>query len=394
MINIIKINNCLLLLLLIVLYSCQKEKVYKIKEIYYRTLTKGASYSENQNGKVEYKSQIFIIFENDSGLIFDDKREVSKIDEIIKTKIKAIDSGIDLLSNDEIVHPIKRKRIDNNNFIITINNRTTHYNMIYKCNLTKNNDVRSKLYIMDKLDTVAVMESAQGDDSSGVYYFKKWEVRYGKTELRFPNYDNLIKREISKELPLFKKNGKTYEEEIMNFVKVQKLSMNGKPLIDRYQNNTLAIELTLTGPTIAGSDIYVNIKILDNSVYQQFQTRGDKTLYYGNNRLLTKTELALILNTLKYSKIKSDEFKLPVPEIQNNTQSLDLFIKYNNNIAIGGLLYPIKLTRSLENNYPNKKVYQDVANYTSTLKGNTDTLIKAVMQCFEKLDSLNKLIYK
>ncbi|MBK8368848.1 MAG: hypothetical protein IPL10_16040 [Bacteroidetes bacterium] len=155
----------------------------------------------------------------------------------------------------------------------------------------------------------------------------------------------------------------------------------------------MAIELTYTGPTQAGSEVYLNIKIRDKMVYQEFQTRGSTNIYYTNSRPLSKKEYDLIVNTLNSNEIKSDEYKLPVPEIKNQTLSLDLFIKHNNNIAIGGLLYPVKLTRSLENNYPNKNPYEDIAKYTSTLDGNTDTLVKVVKQCFEKLDSLNNAIY-
>lgn len=388
-----KTNLFILLSTLTILCSCQKDKVYEIKEIYYRPLSAGASFTENQNGKLENKSKVLIIFENDSGITFDDKRDVTKIDEIIKSKIDEIKSGVDLLSQLELIHPIKRKRIDNNNSIITINNRTTQYNVIYKCNLTKNNELQSKLYLMDKVDTVAVCESGQGNDTAGIYFFKKWEKDYGSTKLKFPTYDNSIKRELSGEIPKYKKDGKTYEEEISNYIKVQKLPLNGTPIIARYLNNKLAIELTYTGPTQTGSEVYLNIKILDKMVYQEFQTRGSTNIYYTNSRPLSKKELDLIINTLNSNEIKSDEYKLPVPEIKNKTQSLDLFIKHNNNIAIGGLLYPVKLTRSLENNYPNKNPYEDIAKYTSTLNGNTDTLVKVVKQCFEKLDSLNNAIY-
>ncbi|MBK8368849.1 MAG: hypothetical protein IPL10_16045 [Bacteroidetes bacterium] len=175
-----KIKLIILLSILTSLYSCQKDKVYGIKEIYYRPITAGASYSENQSGKVEDKSTVLIIFENDSGITFNDKRDVTKIDEIIKSKIDEINSGVDILSKLEIIHPIKRKRIDNNNSIITIKNRTTDYNIIYKCNLTKNNELQSKLYLMDKVDTVAVCESGQGNDTTGIYYFKNGKKLMGQ----------------------------------------------------------------------------------------------------------------------------------------------------------------------------------------------------------------------
>lgn len=372
--------------------SCQKDKVHEIKEIYYRPLSIGASGHENQNEKEDYKTMVIVLLDNDSGFVFDDVKEISKIDEIVKNKISLIKSNKDILSLEAIIHSVKRKQINSNNFMITIDNKTSNNTIVYKCNLTNNNELKSKLYLMDKGDTIPVVELGD-NDTTGIYYFKKWQSTNLETKLDFPKYNNSIKRDITNEKPLYKKSGKTYEEEIYNFIKVQKLPLNGKPIIDKYLNNKLAIELTYTGPTLAGSEVYFNIKILDKMIYREFQTRGSTNIYYANNRPLSKKEQDLIINTLKYSEIKSDNFKLPVPEIKNNTQSLDLFIKYNNKVAIGGLLYPVKLTRSLENNYPNRNPYEDVAKITSTLDGNTDTLVKVIKLCFEKLDSLNYAMY-
>lgn len=378
----------LLLIIVLVLNACNSDKVYQIKEIYYRALSPGASYHENQNGKREHKTKVVILLENDSGYAFNDYDEVSKIDNVVNKFVDLMNSGKDVFPE---VQAVKRKIIDDNNFILTINNKTTHYNTIYKCNLTAKNELKTKLFLMDKGDTIPVCESGTGSDTIGIYYFKKW-LPSEKTKMTFPEHNNKIKRDITVEIPSIKKNG-TYDEEIANFVKVQKLDLNATPLIQKYQTNKLAIELTFTGPTVAGSEIYNQIIIQDKTISVLYRTRGSTEIYYSKNRLLTNKELDMLNNAIKFSNVSSSVYKLPVPDKSYNSQSVDLFLKHNDKIAIGGFLYPLELPRSLRSNYPAQKSYEDCVKYSSTLNGNTDTLVKTIYKCFDKLDSLTKVTY-
>ncbi len=380
-------------ILLFVLYSCSSDKERKVKEVYYRQLTPGASYHENQNGKREHKTIVAIILENDSGFVFDDFEDTSKIDDIIKNKVEQLNAGIDPWSLGTILHLAARKQIDSNNFILTINNQTSHYNIIYKCNLTEKNELKTKLFMMDKGDTIPVCETGNGSDTIGIYYFKKWQPHDEKIKLTFKNHVNSIKRDISQEIPAIKKNGATYSDEIANFVKVQKLDLNATPLIQKYQTNKLAIELTFTGPTVVGSEIYNQIIIQDKTISILYRTRGSTEIYYSKNRLLTNKELDMLNNAIKFSNVSSSVYKLPVADKSYNSQSVDIFLKHNDKIAIGGFLYPLELTRSLRSNYPAAKSYEDCVKYSSTLNGNTDTLVKTIYKCFDKLDSLTKVTY-
>ena len=86
------------------LYSCNSDKEHKVREVYYRKLSPGASSNETEKGKRDFKTIVAILLENDSGFVFNSFEDTSKIDDIVKNKVEQINSGIDPFSLGTILH--------------------------------------------------------------------------------------------------------------------------------------------------------------------------------------------------------------------------------------------------------------------------------------------------
>lgn len=381
--NITKIIPYILVILFtIICLSCGHNKSTDNNiEIFYRDISNSGRTQEKNGIKAPFKTEIIYITEDGNGYQILDLRPKEDLQQIIDEKIKLIKNNI-FEDGSNNIHKIIRKKIDGNNFIISIlspGSDGLHYKVNYNPTLNK---LKFKQFIIDKGDSLNIIERVT--DTSGIYYFELFN---------FPAHTtNISKRDITTEMPHNKKL--SYEDEIKRQVTFRLAHVNNiNEVRSLYSNNKFVIDYTTMAQFEDGNSIQ-KILIIDDTLNITLSSNRKNKIDYEKQIHLSSNELKSIkqlLSNCKITQIKGDS----VPQSSGSyiCENIYLFIKNNGNSFIGGLLNPAEISSYLTSFKTDEQVRKDCRAFSSTLNGDYELLFQNLTKRFDKLDSLNHILY-
>lgn len=380
-------NKIFLLVILIsiqvMFFSCKEKKyAYDNIEIFYRDISNSGRSSTKNNSKVSFKTEIIYIFADGNGWQILDERSKENIQDILDEKLMSIKTD-DIENYKNNICKVKKIKIDQHNFIVTFSS-LAYPGLHYKVNQPLNSDkLKYKQFIIENGDTLNIRENDK--DTTGIFYFELFNFK--KNEIGTGHI-----RDITSEEP--KNKTLSYEEELkkqatFEFVKVGNLN----ELKVKFSDKKFVINF-VTFVKLNEGDFVQQILVSDDSLKLSFVSTLEDKINYKEYLRLKPNELKKIKELLAQCKISQSKVDLvPKPTEDYVCLNTMVFIKNRGNTLIGGLLDPLSLSEKLTAQKTPEIVRKDYRKYSSTLNGDYELLMANLSDRFEKLDSLNKILY-
>lgn len=367
----------------VMFFSCKEKKsAYDKIEIFYRDISNSGRSTTKNNVTVSLKTEIIYIFADGNGWQILDERSKENIQDILDEKLMSIKTD-DIENYGNNICKVKKIKIDQHNFIVTFSS-LAYPGLHYKINQPLNSDkLKYKKFIIEKGDTINIRENDK--DTTGIFYFELFNFKKNEIGTRHI-------RDITSEEP--KNKILPYDEELKKQVtfELAKVS-NLNDVKSLFINKKFVIDIVTT-MKFNETDFLQQILVADDSLFLTFNSKLNKKINYKENLRLHPDELKKIKELLAKCKISQLEGDfMPQPTNGYLCQNVIFYIKSNGNSLIGGFLNPISLNRKLTAQKTPEIVRKDYRKYSSTLNGDYELLIANLSNRFEKLDSLNKILY-